>query len=372
MKNTMGIINNTCNEKLLKELMNRRSLGSVPFAGRYRLIDFILSNMVNSGINNVGILVQNNIRSLMAHIRSGKEWELDRKIDGLSILPPMSIRAVEDIPKGDLEVFNDNMDFLQNCTQKYVIVSDSNYIYNMDFNDAIRAHIESGADITLVYREMGNEIKGHTRKTVISLDGKNNVRSVEINPVRPLSHKECMEVYIMERELLIDLINKCIAEGRYDFKHDCIARNVDSLNIQGYEFKGFMANIHSIRSYYKYSMQLLKTNISKELFYKNGLIYTSVKDQPPVKYTKNSSVKNSLIANGCIIDGNVENSILFRGVRVEKGACVKNSIVMQNCTIQENSCIDNIILDKDVTITYSKQLIGAENYPVVVEKTVTL
>ena len=372
MENLMGIINNVCNEKLLKELMNKRSIGSVPFGGRYRLIDFILSNMVNSGIKNVGILVQNNVRSLMEHLKTGREWELDRKRDGLSILPPCAIRAVEDIPKGDLEVFNDNMDFIENSTQKYVIISDSNYIYNMDFNDALKFHIQKSADVTLIYKEIGNEIEEHTRKTTVSLNKEGLVKSMEINPLKSASHKECMEAYIMERELLIDLVSKCIAEGRYDFKRDCIARNINYLKIYGYEYKGYMANIHSVKTYYKYSMQLLDTNIAKELFYKAGLIYTSIKDQPPVKYASDSCVKNSLIANGCVINGYVENSILFRGVYVEKGAVVKNSIIMQNCIIQQGSDINNMILDKGVRITPKRQLMGAEDYPMVIEKTVIL
>ncbi|OFI06765.1 glycogen biosynthesis protein GlgD [Clostridium acetireducens DSM 10703] len=368
MKNVLGIINNLDEESNLKEITANRSIGAVPFGGRYRLIDFILSNMINSGVQNVGVLLQNNARSVMAHLRSGKEWGLDRKINGLNILPPNSIKTVDDIPKGDLENFYANIDYFSKASEKYVIVCSSNFLFNMDFKKVLKHHIEKNADITIIYKDFGKDILNHNKKTIMETDKLGRVFRMEVNPQKAYSSKESMEVYLMEKYLLVDLINRCISRGVYNFKTHCIIHNLRALKVYGYEYKGYVANIDSVKNYYKYNMDLLNVDIATELFTKEGLIYTSVKDQPPVKYMETAQVKNSLIANGSIIAGNVENSIISRGVKVEKGAYVKDSIIMENSLVQQCAKIENVILDKEVTITKNMTLIGGKYYPLIIEK----
>ncbi|MFZ5969718.1 MAG: glucose-1-phosphate adenylyltransferase subunit GlgD [Bacillota bacterium] len=367
MKDVMGIINNTSEKKYLKEITKERSMASVPFGGRYRMIDFMLSSMVNSGVRNVGILVQSQYRSLMDHVRSGKEWDLARKRDGLFILPPFFENSQLNILKGDMELFSGNLDYLHQSNQNYVIVSGVNYVCNLDFRPIIDYHKKTRADITVIYKEQACSDKNNNC-VGLEVDSNLHVIDMEINPKSNNSGKISMEIYIMKKELLIHLIQKCIAHGEYDFTRDCILRNIHKLNVCGYPYEGYVANIDSIESYFKYSMDLLKPEIWQELFFEPGLIHTKVKDEAPAKYMKHSEVKNTLIANGCVIEGKVENSILFRGVKIHKGAHVKNSIVMQNSVIEGNASIENCILDKEARITKGKKLVGLQDYPIVVEK----
>ncbi|MBB6215789.1 glucose-1-phosphate adenylyltransferase [Anaerosolibacter carboniphilus] len=369
MGDLMGIVNNTKSGTLLKELSDNRYTAAVPFGGRYRMIDFVLSNMVNSGIRNVGILVQDKYRSLMDHLRSGKEWGLARKTDGLFILTPPYHHNVR---KGDLDNFHCNREYLEKSHQKYVVISGSNMICNINYTDPLRFHKEHGGDITILYTEEDSATTDFYNATVLSMDEACQVKAMEVSPTKPKSNRLSMDMLIMEKAFLIDLIDEAVAKGGHDFLMDCIIRNLSSLKVFGYHHPGYVGRVHSIQSYFKHNMDLLQTDIWEEIFVKSGPIYTKVKDQAPVKYMDSAMVKNSLIANGCIIEGTVENSILFRGVRVHKGAVIKDSIVMQHCEIDENSELKHIILDKDVLVTRDKKLRGSREYPMVVEKNTSL
>ncbi|WHH61690.1 glucose-1-phosphate adenylyltransferase subunit GlgD [Petroclostridium sp. X23] len=366
MRDVLGIINNTKNDTYLKEITHKRSVASVPIGGRYRIVDFALSNMVNSGIRNVGILVQNKYASLMDHLRSGKEWDLDRKRDGLFILPP-SPDYFTSVRKGDLENLYNNLSYISRSRQKYVIISGANIICNIDYTDALKFHEDMNADITIIYHQCPTTTD-YSQCTVMEISDESRVTRMEFSPVNAKTDNLSMEMYIIERELLIDIIDECTSRGDYDFIKDAIIKNVDKLNIYGYLYSSYVARINSIQSYYKHNMDLLNPIIWKQLFSNPGLIYTKVKDQAPVKYMEHSEVKNALVANGCVIEGKVENSILFRGVQIHKGAHIKNSIIMEKCVIDENVMLENVILDKEVHITKGKKLIGVQEYPVILEK----
>ena len=369
MRDLMGIINNTQSGTLLKELSDNRDTAAVPFGGRYRMIDFVLSNMVNSGVRNVGVLVQDKYRSLMDHLRSGKEWGLARKGDGLFILTPP---YQDSIRKGDLDNFHCNREYLEKSRQKYVVITGSNMVCNINYMNPLRFHKDHGGDITILYTEDNPTTTDFYNATFLSMDDSGQVKSMEVGPNKPKSNQLSMDMLIMERTLLIDLMDEAVAKGGYDFLMDCIVRNLPRLKIFGYHHQGYAGRVDSVQSYFKRNMDLLQTNIWEEIFVKAGPIYTKVKDQAPVKYMDSAVVKNSLIANGCIIEGTVENSILFRGVRVHKGAVIKDSIIMQNCEIDENSQLKHIILDKDVLITKDKKLRGSKKYPMIVEKNTNL
>ncbi|AOZ93828.1 glucose-1-phosphate adenylyltransferase subunit GlgD [Paenibacillus crassostreae] len=363
MKNVMGIINLVNEPDQLEQLTNHRNIASVPFAGRYRLIDFVLSSMVNSGITNVGIFTHTKYRSLMDHLGSGKEWDLDRKRSGLFILPPMKEGWIS--PMGDLHAIHAHRDYLHRSSEEYVLLSRSYMVCNIDFNGLQEFHNRNQADITVVYKEMSDL---DSISMQIGMDENSRVRSIwEPNAV-PHGNKVSMEMYFLKKSLLIDIIETSLAEGHYNLMKDAIRANISRLNIFGYAYQGYLGIINTINSYYKHSMNLLNPSVWKDLFFKPGLIYTKIKDEPSTRYINNGHTSNSLVANGCVIEGIVENSILFRGVRIRKGATVRNSIVMQNGVIHENSSIVSVIIDKDVIIKEARTLVGHEKAPYIVVK----
>lgn len=362
MQNMMGVINLINEKDQLEILTKHRCLASVPFGGRYRLIDFVLSCLVNSGIHNVSVFVHSKFRSLMDHLGAGKEWDLDRKRNGLFILPP-DMDEVQEIIKGDLYQFYRQRDYFHRSTQEYVVITRSHMVCNVDFDHVLQSHIARNADITLLYKETASESSANTRKIRINSDGR--VAEIQEHTGRLQSDLISMEMFILKKELLLDLVETSLAKGYDHFIRDAIMKNIDSLKIYGYEYKGYLGVINTLQNYYQHSMKLLNPANWSELFHKPGLIYTKIKDEPPTRYTEASEVSNSLVANGCVIDGKVENCILSRGVKVHKGAQVINSIILQNCEINENAYIKNCILDKDVVVTQDKVISGERAAPFV-------
>lgn len=366
MKQVMGVINLVNEPDDLEELTYFRNVASVPFGGRYRLIDFALSNMVNSGIDNVAVFTQHKYRSLMDHLGSGKEWDLNRKRGGLFVLP-----AVLDEPtgmsRGDLYQFYCHRDYFLRGPGEYVVISRSHMVCNLDYNEVLRFHEERGADITMIYKETDGFDLGKSRKLEVNEDDR--VLVVEDQHGRLNSNKISMEMYIMKKSLLLDLVDSSLAQGYDHLVRDAIMKNMRRLNVYGFAYKGHLAIINSIQSYYKHSMELLNPKVWRELFLQHGPIYTKVKDEAPARYADSANVKNALVANGCVIEGKVENSILFRGVRIRKGAYVKNSIILQNSEIEENVVIENAILDKDVFISRGRVLTGDTRAPFIAAKT---
>lgn len=368
MKQVLGLINLHENEEFFKELTHHRSLAVVPFLGRYRLIDFILSNMVNSGIQNVGILVPNKYRSIMDHLRSGKEWDLARKRDGLFILPPAHAHFSMGIYKGDMEHFHNHLDYIKRSSQQYVLIAGSKMICNMNFKDAFQFHIDKGADITVLYKPAASCSADFPRPIAIRCRG-DQVVDMEVNPGSAAPFEDIsMEMYIMSKSRLISIVEGCISRGEFDFVKDGIIKNIGRLQICGYPHNEFVAKINSVQSYYRHSMSLLETETWRQLFHKDRPIYTKVKDEAPANYRASAEVSNSLVANGCIIEGRVENSILFRGVTVQKGAHIKDSIILQKCQIDAGATLENVICDKECHVTEGRNLKGEKNYLLVIEK----
>lgn len=368
MKDVMGIINLMEHEDFLKEFSDNRPVAAVPFGGRYRMIDFVLSNMVNSGIRNVGIIVQHKYRSLMDHLGSGKEWDLDRKRDGLFFLPPAQGHYPQGIYKWDLRHFYTHLDYINYSRQKYVIISGCNMICNINYSKALQFHKARQADITILYNELDAKEEVMSQSTLIDTAEDGRILEIELSPDKIKGCQISMEMCIMEKSLLVDLINGGYSRGDCDLVRDGFIKNLSRLKIYGYPYHGYLAKIDCVQSYYRHNMDLLKPEIWQQLFFDQGLIYTKVKDGPPTKYNENSQVKNSVIANDCVIEGIVENSIIFRGVQIGKGAYVKDSIIMQKCSIEEEAVVENIIADKEVTITKGKQLKGEKHYPLIIKK----
>ena len=368
MEQLMGVINLNESEEYLGDLSRSRPLAAVPFAGRYRLIDFVLSNMVNSGITNVGIFVQHKYRSLMDHIRSGKEWDLARKRDGVFILPPAYTNNPMQAHRGDVENFYSNLDYLTKSRQKYVVIAGPDMVSNLDYRDALHFHKKSGAEMTVLYTKVNSSTHDCMRATVLEIGDHGRVIDMTEHDGTNELQNISMKIFIMERSIFIELVKECISRGDYDFIKHCIIKNINHYKIVGYQHQGYVARINSIQSYFKHSMEVLNPAIRQELFFKAGLIYTKVKDEPPARYMIDADVSNALIATGCYIEGRVENSILFRGVKVHKGAYIKNSIIMQKGEIGPGVVLENVICDKDVHITANKQLKGECNYPLIIKK----
>lgn len=364
----MGIIDLQDDNRLIRELSEHRNVASIPFAGRYRLIDFALSSMVNSGVNNVGIMLPDNPRSVLDHLRSGKDWDLARRHDGLFYLPASPSEKNES--KGDLKSFYDNLDFFEHSSQKYVLVASGSFVYNIDFNDMLRFHQNTGADITLLCHTIMDKQEGET--VVVETAENGLVEDIAIKPAAYEGSKVALNAFLIEKHKFVDLVRETYEHGGQDLLLDGFIRQARDHTIYAWEHDGYAAQVDSTDAYFKASMEVLQPKIWKELFMGNRLIFTKVKDEVPVQYKKTAKVKNSLIANGCVIRGEVENSILFRGVHVGEGVKIKNSIVMQKGSIEDGAVVENVIADKNVVITEDKWLKGAPNYPLIIKKNVVI
>ena len=368
MKDTLGLIFAYQNDELMKSLTQKRALSSIPFGGRYRVVDFALSNLVNSGVTKVGIITRNNYQSLMDHLGNGKEWDLSRKNGGMYILPPFAQNSGY---RGKMEALRNAENFIRKSTEEYVILSSADVIFDMTYDDALRFHKEKGADITLIYKRgvVKQYDGGAGSGCIIETDENERVTDVAVNPVIGSEVvKRGLEQIIIGRSLLESLINECTSHNMYSLHRDVLQRHLNDLKIYGYEYDGYCAKIDSIASYYAANMDLLDGDIRAALFYKEDQIFTKIRDEAPTLYTPTAEVTNSLVADGCIIEGTVENSIIFRGVHVRKGAVVKNSIIMQDCEIQEKSELQYAITDKDVVIRENRKLFGYNLYPMVLAK----
>ena len=372
MKDVMGLIFTGENDIHLGELTSLRAVAALPIAGRYRVIDFQLSSMVHTGIKNVGVITQKNYQSLMDHIGSGREWDLHGK-QGLTILPPFLTRENMGVYAGLLDALNSNRNFLRLSTQEYIVVTNSHTVYNADFSEAIQQHIDTGADITLVYSRSLKSTDTENA-TYISVDENKTVTGMEIGPMVLTREGAFMKIYIARRELLRQLVEQAAANGLHDFDRDIVQRDINdgTLKICGYEYTDLAAQIDSIQSYFNFNMSLQNDEVRRQLFPAERPVYTKVRDDMPARYNNEGKCSNSLVANGCIIEGTVINSVLFRGVKVAKGAVVKNSIVMQDAQIQEGAEIDHCILDKQSVIRRNGRLIAPAASPIVIAKNVVI
>lgn len=367
--NVLGIVFASANEELLSELTVSRSSASVPFGGRYRLVDFALSNLVNAGVGKVGLITKSNYQSLMDHIGSAKSWDLDRKQGGLHILPPYG-SAGAGVYKGEVDALHGISSFLRRSQEQYVVLCKGNVAINIDISDMLEQHISSGADITLAYKHGTVPTAGEDTMTFSFTDGR-----IDRVMLYEESRDNCdfgLGIMIIPRMLLQSLVSKAAAENKTSLARDIIMPNLQSLVIRGYEFSGFAGIMDSMQSYVEANMQLLSPSVRADIFNKDRPIYTKIKDSMPTRYGVNSDVKNSLIADGCVIEGTVKNSILFRGVHIGKGAVVENCIIMQGTEIGSGAALKYVTLDKEVTVGNNHELCGAPSYSIYIKKGATV
>lgn len=367
MGNVLGLVFANMHDTTLGDMTKNRTMGSVMFGGRYRLIDFPLSNMVNSGISEVGVITKSNYQSLLDHLGSAREWDLARKKGGLYILPPFG-NVESTLYRGRIEALYGAMSFIKHSRAKYVILSDCDVVTNIDYKPIVAAHIESGADITAVAHTGVYSSDDIKTSTVFNVDADKNVTSVLINPYISGTCTTSLNVFVMSMDFLIETVNDAMARGNVSFERNILQEKCRELKIKIYEYDNYFSKLNSPESYFKSNMALLEPENARKLFVPKRSIYTKVSDNAPVKYDLDSKVSNSLIADGCIIEGEVENSVLFRGVKVGKGAKVKNCILMQGTVVGDNAELSYLITDKNVSICENHILISSPQYPMYVGK----
>lgn len=367
MGNVLGLVFANMHDTTLGDMTKNRTMGSVMFGGRYRLIDFPLSNMVNSGISEVGVITKSNYQSLLDHLCSAREWDLARKKGGLYILPPFG-NVESTLYRGRIEALYGAMSFIKHSRAKYVILSDCDVVTNIDYKPIVAAHIESGADITAVAHTGVYSSEDIKTSTVFNVDADKNVTSVLINPDISGTCTTSLNVFVMSMDFLIETVNDAMARGNVSFERNILQEKCRELKIKIYEYDNYFSKLNSPESYFKSNMALLEPENARKLFVPKRSIYTKVSDNAPVKYDLDSKVSNSLIADGCIIEGEVENSVLFRGVKVGKGAKVKNCILMQGTVVGDNAELNYLITDKNVSICENHILTSSPQYPMYVGK----
>ncbi len=371
--NVLGLIFASLHDSTVVELTKQRTMGSIMFGGRYRLIDFPLSNMVNSGITQVGVITKSNYGSLLDHLGTGREWDLARKKGGLHLLPPFSQNVGgEGVYRGRLEALNNIWSYVEHANCEYVVLSDCDYVCNINFEDVINKHIETGADITAVYGNYKYSEESGSCVDVLEMDKNGRILSVLIDPQLSGECKICLDMYVMKKDFLAKIVKEAASRNEYSLIRDCLQARAKEFVFMGYEFDGYFSRIDSVKSYYRANMALLKQENRTALFKADSPIYTKIGDNGPVKYGLESKASNSLIADGCIIEGTVENSILFRGVKVGKGSVVKNCVLMQGTTIGSDCSLTSVITDKNVTTEDGRVLTGSESYPVYIGKNAKL
>lgn len=369
--NAIGIIFPNSYDNLVPELAGDRLMASIPFAGRYRIIDFLLSSLANCGISNIAIVVRENYHSLMDHLGSGRAWDLLRKNGGLSIFPPYAEKNMK-VYSGRVEALESILPYLKCKKEKYVIMMDANIAVDFDFNAMLAEHIESGADVTVAYTEqeipaelIRAGVHGDMYYTLKLDDGR--VRRIFMNSEMCGKQNLSMNIYIMDREALIDKIHAAFVRGYSYFERDILAPRLEKYNIRGYKYDGYYARICGLKSYFDENMKLLDDENLDALF-TGGQIYTKIRDDNPTRYINGCKTKNNLVADGCVIEGDVENCVLFRGVKIAKGAKIRNSVLMQDTVVKAGGRLDYVVTDKNVTIEVGQELKGTDTQPFYVAK----
>lgn len=352
----------------MQELSQKRAICAMPVAGSYRSIDFTLSNMSNSHIQKVAVLTQYNSRSLNEHLSSSKWWDFGRKQGGLFVLTPTVTADNSNWYRGTADAIYQNMSFLRNSHEPYVVIASGDGIYKMDYNKVLEYHIAKNADITVVCRDMETDM-GVERYGTLRMNEDYRVEDFEEKPLQARSRTISCGIYVIRRRLLMEMIEKCAEEDRYDFVRDILIRYKDQKKIYGYKIKDYWRNIASVEDYFGANMDFLKPEVREYFFKQYPDIYSKVEDLPPAKYNVGSQVKNSIVSSGCIVNGVIENSIVFKKSFIGNNCVIKNSIILNDVYIGDNTYIENCIVESRGTIRANSRYVGEEGQiKIVVEK----
>lgn len=363
----IGIILAGGNSERLKELCDVRAISAMPIGSSYRAIDFTLSNMSNSNINKVAVITQYNSRSLHDHLSSAKWWNLGTKQGGLFVFTPFLSNQNSYWFRGTADSIYQNISFLKKSNEPYVVIASGDAVYKMDYKDIIRYHKEKNSDITIVCKDLSNSTKDVHDFGVMEFDENMRMLDFEEKPVEPQSNMASLGIYVIQRTLLIKLLETIISEARYDFVKDIVIRYRKKLNIYGYEYEGYWNTLNNVKAYMEVNMDFLKKDI-RENFIQQPYIETKPKDEPPAKYNLGAKVQDTLVGSGSILNGYIKHSVLFRRVFTGEDSSIVNSVIMEGSYIGKNCVIENAIIDKEVVISDGKEVIGTKDNPFVVSK----
>ena len=365
MKSVLGLLNLTGSD-IIKEISVKRPLASQPFAGKFRLMDFSLSAMVNAGVDTVGLILPFHSRSILDHVRSAKEWNLAHKQRGLFYLPVDEEDEVLSPQTGDIRTYHKNLRYVEFDTRRYLLLAGCDVVCNIDYERVLHFHRRHNADITLVYKVLAEESPGEGYR----LTNKDSGRITGMEKVAEGRQGEALFLgsLLMDRELFIKMVRGAYEMGPLRSFNEVLARNVSSLRVFGFSHEGYAKRINSLGSYYQANMDMLRQENWREIFHRERRVFTKIKDEAPAKYMEAAKITNSLVANGCVIEGTVENSILFRKVRVGRNAVIRNSIIMQNTNIGEEAFLNYVVCDKDRDIQQEAVLEGSKEEPLCIVK----
>ncbi len=364
--NVMGIIFANSNDELVPQFTMKRSMASIPFGGRYRVIDFALSNFVNAGISKVGIITKSNYNSLLDHLGSGISWDLDRKNGGLFMLPPFSTNKAGFF-NNRIDALAGVMTFLKRSNEKYVVLTNSDIVSNIDIDKLISAHKKSGAGITVAYKN-GVLPKSQRETMVLNISSDNTVEDVCYATEITEAANYSIDLFVIERNLLIDIVSTASKYNKSNPTKEMLTNAVGDITVKAYEIKEFAEIIYSKERYAEISMGLLCRDTRKQLFSDERPVYTKTRDDMPTRYGVTSTADNCLIAGGSVIDGTVKDSILFRAVTVGSDTEINNSIIMQGAKIGKGCKLENVIIDKAAVISDGMTLIGKPDNYIYIEK----
>ena len=362
----MGLI--FTNDASLGELTNKRTMASLPFGGRYRQVDFALSNLSSAGIRHIGIISRHNYQSLMNHIGDGEEWGLELEQGGLEFLTPYAT-SVTDNYRGKLESLHTAMDSLRYPVDDYVVMIDSAVLSNIDLNKVIAAHVASGKDVTVVTKEgIANGVK--QLDLALKLDEKGEVVDMAVDYVAPADYVASMDIFVMNKKFLLDKTEELIARNYYHMDRDLVLGGWQKgeVSVNVYRFEGVALYNESVAEYFANSLSLINKDVRADLFGANHPVYTKVRDRVPSYYGEDCEIEDCLVADGCMLEGEAEHSVLFRQVAICKGAEVEDCVIMNDSTVGEGAELKYVILDKDVTVRPGAKLIGTPNAPIIIKR----
>lgn len=365
MCKALGIVN--LRRDSIEGIGDYRPLGATSFMGRYRLVDFVLSNMTNSGIDNIQVYIKDKPRSLIEHIGDGRQYNINSKRGRINLLGGER-RLPSDAYNTDINAFVENMKFIEHVNMPYVIIAPCNYIYILNYNELLAHHIETGADITMVYKSIDTAKERFLGCDLVTLNNKKEVVSMEINRGNYKNRNVSLETYVMSTEIFMKLIKVAQEASIFYTLRDIISESVDTLNVVGYPYKGYAACVNSLQSYYDASMELKKPEVIAKFMSESWPIYTKTNDSAPTKYGENAIVKDSCISNGSIIKGTVINSVVGRGVTIEEGAVVKDCVLLAETYVGKNTHVEYAVIDKFVKVKHKNCIKGNSEEPVYIKK----
>ena len=368
MNNAFAIVYAKQGSQQLRDLIELRSTAALPIGGRYRMIDVLLSNISNSGIRSVGLITQRNYKSLIDHIGSGKEWNLSKKNGGLMLLPPYDLASGTEMYHGLPDAILSKRDFVEQQRWPYCLLMGTDQVYSQDFNVMMERHLATGADVTVMYSRDESLMNDDTDEvSYFEMDG-DIVRNLVTTPTGADNCYANLRVCLMDKDLLLRMVEDVCAEGRYGFDQDLLKMAFNNYKVVGIEHKGYVGRVTSVKSYFDLNQDMLNKNVRYDLFNPSFPVYTKTMDAPPTRFSRGCKVGHSLFGNGCDIQGNVHNSIVFRGVKIDPTAHVDNCIIMEGSHIEAGAKVSNMIIDKEVVVKEGARCISAPYDPKVIRK----